>query len=112
MNIVPISRLYFAQKLTLSLRLCPRNAPCPDIISQKRKEQSIFAIAFEAVELRHKVSAEQRVRLPLGHIRRKMLPLLEFMPIAHQRRSTKIEKHILSFVQKQGVRISHLHEIV
>ena len=58
-----------------------KNAPSSDIICQKRKEQSIFAIAFEAVELSHKVSAEQRVRLPLGHIRRKMLPLLELMSI-------------------------------
>lgn len=60
-----------------------KNASSPDIISQKRKEQSIFSIAFEAIELRHKVSAEQRVRLPLGHIRRKMLPLLKLMPITH-----------------------------
>ena len=32
--------------------------------------------------------------------------------IAHQRRSTKIEKHILSFVLKQGMRMPHLHEII
>lgn len=83
LNIVPISRLYFAQKLALWLLAIAKNAPSADIISQKRKEQSIFAIAFEAVKLRHKVSAEQRVRLPFGYIRRKMLPLLELMSITH-----------------------------
>ena len=74
-----------------------KNAPSADIISQKRKEQSIFAIAFEAVELRHKVSAEQRVRLPLGHIRRKMLPLLELMPITHIRITALSVKSLKEF---------------
>ena len=83
LNIVPIPSFYFAQKLALWLLAIAKNTPSADIISQKRKEQSIFAIAFEAVKLRHKVSAEQRVRLPFRHIRRKMLPLLELMPIAH-----------------------------
>ena len=74
-----------------------KNTPSPDIISQKRKEQSIFAIAFEAVELRHKVSAEQRVRLPFGHIWRKMLPLLELMPIAHIRITALSVKSLKEF---------------
>jgi len=58
LNIVPISRLYFAQKLAFGMLAIAKNAPSPDIISQNRKEQSIFAIAFEAVKLRHKISVE------------------------------------------------------
>ena len=74
-----------------------KNAPSADIISQNRKEQSIFAIALEAVKLHHKVSAEQRVRLPLGHIRRKTLPLLELMPIAHIRITALSVKSLKEF---------------
>ena len=82
---VSVASFDLPKELAFSLPLCPKDATSSDIISQKRKEQSIFAIAFEAVKLRHKVSAEQRVRLPLGYIRRKMLPLLELMPITHIR---------------------------
>ena len=74
-----------------------KNAPSADIISQNRKEQSIFAIALEAVKLHHKVSAEQRVRLPLGHIRRKTLPLLELMPITHIRITALSVKSLKEF---------------
>ena len=94
---VSVASFDLPKELAFSLPLCPKNAPCPDIISQKRKEQSIFAIAFEAVELRHKVSAEQGVRLPLGHIRRKTLPLLELMPITHIRITALSVKSLKEF---------------
>ena len=81
----PYPQLLFAQKLALSLRLCPKNAAQLRHYKPREKGAKHLCHRIEAVKLRHKYSAEQRVRLPLGHIRRKTLPLLEFMPITHIR---------------------------
>ncbi|KXO16964.1 hypothetical protein HMPREF3202_01311 [Prevotella bivia] len=58
-----------------------QQTPYTHVVSKETEQQGILAIPFEVFKAFPKVGTEQRVRLPLCHIRCETLSPLQLMPI-------------------------------